>query len=229
MEKSPWLSIWFKPRSTMEQIVQEDPNRSVWVLAAIYGFSSLLNMFQSVSLGQVLSPLAILILAAVLAPFWGMVWFAGWSWLIHVVGKWFKGSGTYQGVRSAFAWSCVPLALNVPFWILMAFVFGQQLFLNFPEGYMLSDQQISFLFFILIAKVVFAIWSLVIYLNGLAAVQQFSVLRAIFNVIVAGAIVAAVLTVLWMLVLYALGMSGEPQKTAFLFMNDSLQLLRRGL
>lgn len=229
--QSPWISIWVRPRATIAQIAQTEPNRSLWLLAAIYGFSSLLNLFQSASIGASLSPLAIFILALVVSPIWGYISFAIWSWVVCWVGRLFKGKGTFQTIRCAYAWSCVPFALNIPFWLIMAAVFGNQLFLNFPEGYLLGGWQLTLLFLILISKMILAIWSLVIYLNGLAEVQQYSVLRAIFNVIVAGILLLIVFTILWLVVLASIGMPVEAKKTAMQWIHEgtSIELLWRGL
>jgi len=58
------------------------------------------------------------------------------------------------------------------------------------------------LFIILIAKLVFAIWSVVIYLQMLAEVQQFSILRAIVNVILASLVIGIVTAVIWSIAIY---------------------------
>lgn len=203
--RNPWFSIWCHPRATVGRIVAENPNRSLWWLAAIYGFCSLMNMFQSMALGSTLSIPAILILAVILAPFWGWINFSVWSAFVFWIGKWFKGRGHFTAVRSAYAWSCVPILVNVPLWLLMVILFGHQLFLNFPNAHLLPGSQVLLLFVILIAKVVLAIWSLVIYLNGLAEVQQYSILRAILNVVVSGVILGVILFVIWNLLIYALG------------------------
>lgn len=227
MQQSPWVSIWVSPRATVARIVAENPGRSLWLLAAIYGFSSLLNLFQSASLGASFGPLTLVVIAVVLSPFWGYITFSVWSWVVFGVGRWFKGEGTYPAIRAAYAWSCVPFILNIPLWLVMIALFGRQLFLNFPEGYLLSDGMIAILFFILISKVILAIWSLVIYLNGLAEVQQYSILRAILNVIISGIIVSLVLGILWYLFLSFLGTTpAEPPKTTI--QGSTLQLLLRG-
>lgn len=204
-QKSPWLSIWTQPRATIARIVSENPNRSLWLLAAIYGFCALMNLFQSMALGNAMGTLGLLILAIIIAPFYGYVSFSIWSWFVSWVGKWFKGHGSFQTVRAAYAWSCVPIILNIPLWLLMVISFGHQLFMNFPDAHLLPSSQVLLLFIILIAKVVLAIWSLVIYLNALAEVQKYSVLRAILNVVVAGIILAVIMFVIWSLLFYAVG------------------------
>lgn len=205
--QNPWLSIWMNPRATIARIVADNPNRSLWLLAGIYGFCSVMNMFQSMALGNAMGSLGLIILGIIIAPFYGWVSFTIWSWFVAWVGKWFKGHGHFKAIRAAYAWSCVPIALNIPLWLLMVILFGHQLFLNFPDAHLLPSGQVTLLFVILIVKVVLAIWSLVIYLNALAEVQNYSILKAIFNVVVAGLIMAVIFFVLWSLLFYAMGVS----------------------
>jgi hypothetical protein len=222
-EKSPWLTIWIQPRATIRQIVAHNPKRSLWLLAAIYGFSSLLNSFQSVSLGSSLGVIPLFLIALIFSPIWGYIVFAVWSWVISWTGRWLKGQADFQMVRAAYAWSCVPLAVNGLLWIAMILIFGLPLFIHFPEGYQLTDGQASLLFLILIGKVVLAIWSLVIYLNALAEVQQFSVLRAIGNVIIAGLIIGVVFAILWTLSLSAAGAAiGKSQAGLQIFQDGKI-------
>ncbi len=204
-QKNPWVTIWTEPKVTIARIVAENPNRSLWWLAAIYGFCSLLNLFQSMALGSAMGIIGILILAVVLAPFYGYISFSIWSWFVFLTGKWFKGRGTFKAVRASYAWSCVPIILNIPLWLLMVILFGHQLFTNFPDAHLLPSTQIFILFAILIAKVIVAIWSLVIFINALSEVQNYSVIRAILNIVIAGVILGIIVFVLWSLLLYALG------------------------
>src|SRR3990167_2898479 len=167
-EKSPWLTIWVEPRATIRQIVSENPRQCLWLLAAIYGFSSLLNSFQSIALVDQFGGVAIFLIALVLSPLWGYIVFSVWSWVICWTGKLLKGAGDFQKVRAAYAWSCVPIAINGILWVLLIWIFGRPLFSHFPQDRFLTGGQTSVLFIILISKVVLAIWSLVIYLNTLA-------------------------------------------------------------
>lgn len=207
-ELSPWLSIWIRPKATIGRIVAENPNRSLWLLASIYGFSSLLNLFQSISLGVILAPLPIYLLAALISPFWGYAMFAVWSWVVHKIARMLKGLATFQQVRAAYAWSCVPLVINVPVWILIGVLFGEQVFLNYPDSHLFTDAQVVALFGVLIAKVTVAIWSLVIYFNALAQVEQFSLLRSIGSIILAGVVVAVAMTLISMGLIQLMGNGG---------------------
>lgn len=224
--------MWVKPRETIRQIVAEDPNKSIWVLGAIYGFSSLMNSFQSAALGTNLSLFPILLVALVLSPFWGYAFFSIWGWMISLTGKLFKGQGTFKEVRAAYAWSCVPLMINIPLWILLVFLFGNQLFLNFPdEQIMVQTAPALALFVVLLGKLTASIWSIVLYLNALAAVQKFSILRAIGNVLVAGLLSVVLVWILWVLLFMLLGAPVEQSRAAFQIWNDgsSLEMIRRVL
>lgn len=212
---NPWRSIWTSPKATIARIVQENPNRGLWWLAAIYGFSGLLNFFQSMFLGLQVSILPIFLIAIILAPVWGYVTFSVWSAVVWWIGKLFKGTGGYKAVRAAYAWSCVPFIVNAVLWVLMAVLFGRVLFMNLAEGHPFSRGEVAFLFFILLARIAIGVWSIVIYLNALAQVQRYSVLRAIGTVVVA-VILVGVICWLLSLLLYA-GQGGLTMQPALIF------------
>jgi len=190
--KSPWLTIWTSPRETMARVVHDNHTKYLWIFATIYGFCALLNLFQSIALGTKLSAIAIVLLSIVFAPLWGWVSLSLWSLFVYWVGKLFKAKGKYTNIRLAYAWACVPLAFNIPLWLLMIFVFGNEVFLNFPDAELLTSAQVSFLFAILVTKVALAVWSLIIYIHTLAQVQNFSVLKSIGNIAVAGLILGLI-------------------------------------
>lgn len=204
-EKNAWVSIWVHPRATIRRIVATNKDRSLWLLAAIYGFSSLLSSFQSFSFGSFFSIFPIFIIALILAPIWGYIAFSVWSWVVVWTGKWLKGSGDFRSVRAAYAWSCVPLLVSDVIWIAMLLLFGVMLFASPASGQMLPQGQTALLMVLLLAKVVLSVWSLVIYINTLAEVQKFSALRAIGNIVIAGILIGIVVGILSVLSMYIMG------------------------
>ncbi|MDE3045505.1 MAG: YIP1 family protein [Verrucomicrobiota bacterium] len=224
MAKTPWLTVWTHPRETVAAIAAKNPKQELWWLSAIYGFSSVLNSFQSLLIGQHVHIFLIFLLAAALSPLWGYVSISVWSWIVALTGKWLKGAGDFQTVRCAYAWSCVPLLINIPLWSILFVLFGSSLFTNFTEPQLLTQIQVTCLFLILLARVVAVIWSLVIYINALAAVQQFSILRAIGNILSAGALVFAVFYLFFYL--FNLIVQPMPQPTSLLIDLNLSQTLR---
>lgn len=222
--KSVWLSIWVNPRATIRRIVIEDPNKNLWTLAAIYGFSSLLNSFQSLALGTMMGIIPIFLIALILSPIWGYIVFNVWSWVISFTGRWLKGQGDFQSIRAAYAWSCVPILITDVLWIFTIIVFGTSLFIPVVSDAVLPTGLAMLLLSVAFIKVVLSIWSLVIYLNALAEVQQFSIFRAIGNVIITFIIVGVVLGVVWGISMYALGVPEQPSYNA----NAAFQVLQEG-
>jgi uncharacterized membrane protein len=84
------------------------------------------------------------------------------------------------------------------------------------------------LILILIGKVVISIWSLVIYLNALAEVQKFSILRSIFSVIFSWVFIGAVLALIWFSLMYLLQMGSPSSDLTFEFFQGgtTLEFLR---
>lgn len=215
MEKgNPWRSIWFNPRSTIRNIVHENPNRSLWLLAFVLGLTSLFNGFQSFPIALRVGLIPMFAIALLLAALWGYLIFAVWSWAVLLTGKLFKGKATFMAARAAYAWSCVPLLGNVCLWLVLVSFFGSILFFGPQPNLVLSGSTVTLLFFLLIGKVVLSIWSIVIYLQALAEVQSYSVLRAIGNVILA-AIFLGILFAIPLFLLALIGGGGAPN-TAFL-------------
>jgi hypothetical protein len=198
-DKNPWLSMWVSPRATVRNIVAQNPKKCLWILAFIYGFTSLLNCFQSVPIAVMTGLLPMFFITLVLATFWGYAFFAIWSWVITFTGKLFKGKATFAAARAAYAWSCVPLLGNVVLWLLLVGFYGRMLFFGPQHHVTLSGPALTLLFIILIGKLIFAIWSVVLYLQALAEVQGYSVLRSIGNVIVATLFLVIVIAVLWLI------------------------------
>jgi hypothetical protein len=192
MNDNPWKTVWTEPRATISAVVAQNPDRCLWWLAAIYGFSSVLNMSQTLLLGYRIHWAGVVLLAIVLGPLVGFLNFTVWSWVVHFTGKWLRGVGTFKAVRAAYSWSMVPMIVNIPLWLALIGIFGQRLFMEFNETMMLTDLQVGFLFGVFLIRIATAVWSIVIYLNGLAQVQQFTILRAIGNVLIAALLLAVV-------------------------------------
>ena len=138
-----------------------------------------------------------LLIAVIFAPFWGYAFFSMWSYVVVWVGRLFKGQATFQQARAAYAWSAVPLMVNVPLWLLLVLINGDLQFFGVQDQIMIDGPAVLVLFLILIGKLVFAIWSVVLYLQALAEVQQFSVLRAVGNVILSSLCMGIAATILW--------------------------------
>lgn len=182
--KNPWLSMWTKPRETIRAIVSFDPKYQFPLLAAIYGFPMLLNFAQSLSLGMNAHWGIILLIAAVLATFAGMLGILITSALLHWTGKWLGGKSTFLEMRAAVTWSNVTNIVTSATWLILALTFGQLAFVeNFSSlAFMGWEKLLIFVLFLIQAVV--SIWSIVIFIKAVAEVQGFSAWKGLLNLII---------------------------------------------
>lgn len=105
---NPWVSIWTKPRATIQQIVDTDPKRLVIVLACLGGFAHFLDRASQKAMGDNLDWHIIFIIAALAGPVLGVISLYLFSALLQWTGGWIGGHATFRDLQADFAWSTVP-------------------------------------------------------------------------------------------------------------------------
>lgn len=199
-QRSPWARIWFEPQETMRTIISTDPSKGFFFLCCIYGFPLALNFIQSFGLVETVPLWALLIGALLLCPFVGMVGIYISTWLLHFTGRLIGGKGNFAQVRAAVAWSNVPSIVTVALWFFLLAVFGGRILGREFAHAQLVGHEAGILFLTMLVEMVISIWGFVILLNGLVAVQGFSIWRAFLNVILPfGALVILAWLVGWAL------------------------------
>jgi hypothetical protein len=198
VEGNPWLSIWTEPRKTIRFIVKTDPKLRLLVLCAIYGLPLALNLVQSFALSHVVPSWAIIIGSLVACTFLGVLGISISSWLLNFTGRWIGGKGSFQDIRAALAWSNVPNIVTILMWIVLLGVFGTQVFDKDFSNAQFVGYQAGILFLVMLIETIVSIWGFIILLNALAEVQQFSIWKAILNVVIPFvAVVALIWVVGW--------------------------------
>lgn len=182
---NPWFSMWLKPRATIQQIIDNDPQRQVLLLAAVAGFSETLDRSSMQSAGDKIA-LPTLFVAAVLAgPLFGIVKLYLGGALLHWTGGWLGGRGTPPQIRAAMAWSNIPVIWALLLWIPLLGLFGGEMFTTLTPR---LDESL-YLLYALIALggvgFVMGVWAYVVYLKCLGQVQGFSAWRALGNTLLA--------------------------------------------
>jgi len=183
-KRSPWLLL-FRPKEAAS-VVAGNPKRGLWMLAWLYGFLSLLSIFQEAVALPPFGLLGILTISFLLGPLWGMLQFWIVSLLTFWTGKLLQGKATFLQIRAAFAWSFIPMIFNLFLWVVLLFFFGIALFQKFPQSYLLQPWELALFYLILLARVASIIWFLIIFIHALAEVQQFSVVRSVLNIVFMG-------------------------------------------
>jgi signal peptidase I len=175
-ELNPFVSVWLRPRKTIEHIVATQPTRWVLVLTAIGGMSAQLTQL----IAYRISDWRIVLIGAVGGAAFGVLnlWIA--SYVIAWLGRMMRGRGSAQAVRAALAWGQLPIIAGV---IAMAVLVG-------AAEAIAANPVVSRLLLAAASSVAAAgvVWLLVVQLLMISRVEQFGFWRTI-TVYVLGGIV----------------------------------------
>lgn len=201
---TPWLSIWTRPRATLRLILDTDPRRGIFRLAALGGIAEFLTLCtregigdtqplpvllaMSLAGGAVLGILGILVFAAVLAP----------------IGRWLGGSGRRIDVMAALAWANVPAIWGLLLWLPRAALLGGETFHPLPAGIQGNPPGLLFYGLLQVLQIVVGLWGFAITLKCLGEAHGFSAWRALGTLLLAGFLVILPI-VLIVLALQSLG------------------------
>lgn len=108
------------------------------------------------------------------------------AYLIRVTGIWFGGKAGTTSIQAAIVWGNVPIAALAVFSILLMIVstvitesFGAALLTDATTGVSIAGVILT------VIQFTFVLWSIIIFVKGLASVQGFSIAKALINTIVA--------------------------------------------
>jgi hypothetical protein len=180
---NPWMSIWTKPRATIQQIVDTNPRKFVVRLTCIEGFASYLDHARFLrNLGDKYDWPIIFAIAAIVGPIAGLIALYFVAAMISWTGKWIGGKATSGNIRAAIVWSGVPTIWGLILWIPELVLFGQALFTSakIPGIHARLSLWFMFLGFGVINVTIYT-WAAVVYLKCLGQVQGFSIWKVLYN------------------------------------------------
>jgi signal peptidase I len=163
--RSPWFTVWFSPRRTIERLVAVRPTYLVWLLTI---FGTIASLYSQLSIiDGATSPLdwqlaSALVLAGVLL---GLVWLYLSGLTLSWIGSLLGGKASALHIRAAFAWSSLPIILGFIIILLIAVVNGRS------AGPLITPDIVP----LLVAA--FSSWSLVLFLLMLGRVERFGFWR----------------------------------------------------
>ncbi|WLE96897.1 MAG: Yip1 family protein [Candidatus Electrothrix communis] len=171
---NPWFSMWTQPRATIQQIIDDDPEHMVLLLAALAGFVQALEM-TTVNTGSSYDWLFRLLLIVIAGPIGGIIWLYINSALIHWTGEGSGGQASTEDIRAAIAWAFIPILWTSLFLQPLLALFGGQQ--PSPEG----NPSTPILVGLGLIQNIAEVWAFVVFLKSLAQVQRFSVWDALCN------------------------------------------------
>jgi hypothetical protein len=187
---TPWFSIWTAPRPTLRAILAGAGPRRILPIAALLGISQALGAAVSRPLADTVPAGRLLAGALLLGPPIGVLWIHIMGFLVRLTGRWLGGRADAAAVRTALAWSSVPLAWGLLLWLPRAALLGDELFHPVPagiEGHAPSEALFGLL---VLLEAAIRIWALVAGAKCVGEAHRFSAWRAVGAFLLAGLILA---------------------------------------
>ncbi len=212
---NPWVSIWTRPRATIQQIVDVNPQRYIWVLAAVSGVADALNQASERSAGDELGLPLILLIVVAAGSIGGIVSLYLFGALFRWTGGWMGGKASAENLRAAIAWSSVPVICSLVLWIPSFAIFGQELSTTETPNIDVNPSLLFVLFGYGAIEMIIGVWAFVVLLKCIGQVQGFSAWKALGNTLLVGLIVMIPIA----LIIYGIG--GFPETEELIFTTDS--------
>jgi Yip1 domain len=184
----PWISIWTRPRATLRQILDGDPRRSVFRLAALGGVAGALKLATSPGIGDSHPPAMIAPLAVLGGALCGVFFLFLFTGLVRLTGSWLGGSGRSEEIRAALAWGYVPSIWGLLLWLPRAALLGQETFRSVPPGIEGNPPASLFFGLLELLQALIGFWGLLIALKCVGEAHRFSAWRAFAALALAGLI-----------------------------------------
>ena len=186
-EKSsrPYLSIWIHPKETIRALIAKNKNTGFFYLCFLAGLVFLFGSMQLIMFGFYIHFAWTLIISILLATIIGYATFSLSAFFVYIIGKCMKGKGKYKEIRLAIGWSNFPLIVSLLIWILLLALYQQNIFIDFPGPLVLSENEVIFLFVLMVIQLVVYIWIIILLIQTVAEVQGFPAIKSILNLVIA--------------------------------------------
>lgn len=182
---NPWISMWTRPRETIQSIIDSDPERSVLLLASLAGISNALNKASLKNAGDEL-PLPIILATAFAGIISGIIGLYIFGFLIKHASAWLGGKSNGEKVRAAIAWSNVPIAWRLFLWIPQLVLFGKEMFSATTPR---MDSHSFVVAGIGVIEATIWIWALILLFKSIGQVNGFSAWRGLGACLIAIALI----------------------------------------
>src|SRR5580698_8418008 len=169
--RSPWITVWFSPRLTIERLVMTRPTYFVWLLAITGTIASLYNQISVIDGATYLLNWQLALGLVLLGIFVGVAWLYLAGVLLSWIGGLLGGRAPALHLRAAFTWCAVPTIVGFIVILTIGAANGRGIALDIVPLVVAAS----------------ALWSLVVFLLMLGRVEHFgfwrTILTYVFNLV----------------------------------------------
>ncbi len=182
-DKEIFSKIWFSPREVFKYIRYRNYDKYVTVLLILAGVSRAFDKAADKGMGDTMSLWGIIGLCVFVGGVVGWCISGIYAGLINWTGKWLKGQGDTKSILNVMAYAYIPSILSLILLVPELSIYGVEIFKT--NGDIISAGISSNILFYgaLIIEAILGVWTVVLLIIGVAETQQFSIGKAIVNLL----------------------------------------------
>jgi len=173
--RSPWITVWFGPRLTIERLVATRPTYFVWLLATLGMIATIYQQVAFADVDDLFQDWYFAIGLVLLGAVAGIIWLYLYAIILSWIGRCLGGEATALQIRTVFSWSMLPVIVSG------AVVLSIRTAME--PGEIASGAALAFF-------LIFSVWSFAIFLLMLGRVERFGFWRTIFTYLIAAVFLA---------------------------------------
>jgi hypothetical protein len=187
---SLWTMMWFRPRVVIRTLLENSPQYRLTPLIIFGGIAQALSNSANQNLGEWISTGQLILICILVGPLGGLVSLYLMSWVIQQVSQRMGGEANMTALRTAIAWSWVPLVTLLPLWVPRLILFKDELFKS-KTPTIDSIATLSHLYDIsLFIDQAVAIWSMVLVYAAVSEANKFSIFKGVVSVLISSILIA---------------------------------------
>lgn len=181
-DKEIFSKIWFNPRLVFRYLEQNSYGKYVSVLLVLAGINSATDRAIAGGMGDSMSLLIVLLITVVAGALLGWISFYIYAALISWTGRWLKGRSNTSSLLRVIAHAQIPSIVSLILVFAQIGVFGNDLFQTYPD--LTSHMPLAVFYYLTIfLSTILSLWTFILLIVGVSEVQQFSIGKAILNVL----------------------------------------------
>lgn len=176
--KEVFTQIWFYPRKVFRHINETGYSNYFYLLLTVSGIVSALQRKLDKGIEQD-DVIGIFVMAVIFGGLFGWIGTYVYASLISFTGRWIDGRAKTHRILRTIAYANIPFACSIfIYFIQLYFLQYDVLNTSFSE-----NEQAVILYVLISLKTILTIWTFILCVIGIAEVQEFSILKAVLNLI----------------------------------------------